>query len=487
LFRDLPSWKNDSWSEMIDTNIETSLLDEIESFCRRNGIAESTFGKRVVNDGKFVGRLRSGSGITTTTVKKVREYMSANKLQGKAQDSETAPLKASDKQSTNTKTSKGKDNSTDKEAFRFYDNRQKYLMFVNTCGEKWKVAERAGQELQHIHPRPPAVRIFDAGMGDGTVLTNLMRQMHQRFPTLPHYVVGKEISLEDVRLSMEKMPDRFSEHPATVMIATNLYYTEAPWLTPRSMAAAATLNWVEIPLRGNTAHEFHEQIADMQDEFAENWQVKSSAKTGNPLYVRPSVFVFYREDHKFLLDPIIPQPGNAKADYDLVIASQPYRARMPAEFKVQKVIAPLAKSLAPGGRLLGIHSCGGDPGLEIVKSVWPGENPFTTSRHDILRHLKQEIGKTHRDLNYNAYSDKRAIVRYDMHTLPSEVSGENSIGTSTLLAAWNAAVYVAQIEDERLEAVMHDPLYVDVTREVLAKHGGLWFYDESYVVSRRRT
>ena len=34
-----------------------------------------------------------------------------------------------------------------KRPFRFYDNRQKYLAFVNTCDEKWKVAERAAQEL----------------------------------------------------------------------------------------------------------------------------------------------------------------------------------------------------------------------------------------------------------------------------------------------------------------------------------------------------
>ena len=38
-----------------------------------------------------------------------------------------------------------------------------------------------------------------------------------------------------------------------------------------------------------------------------------------------------------------------------------------------------------------------------------------------------------------------------MHTLPSEIS--SSIGTSTLLAAWNAAIYVAQIEDDRLSDV----------------------------------
>ena len=35
-----------------------------------------------------------------------------------------------------------------------------------------------------------------------------------------------------------------------------------------------------------------------------------------------------------------------------------------------------------------------------------------------------------------------------MHTLPSEIG--DRIGTSTLFAAWNAAIYVNQIEDERL-------------------------------------
>lgn len=99
--------------------------------------------------------------------------------------------------------------------------------------------------------------------------------------------------------------------------------------------------------------------------------------------------------------------------------------------------------------------------------------------------MKQELGRTQRDLNYNAYADKRAIFRYDMHTLPSEVGGA-SIGTSTLLAAWNAATYVAQIEDDRLEQVILDGSYLGATREVLNHYGGLWFYDESYVVSRRR-
>ena len=126
---------------------------------------------------------------------------------------------------------------------------------------------------------------------------------------------------------------------------------------------------------------------------------------------------------------------------------------MPADFKVKKVLTPLARSLGPGGRLLCIQSHGGDPGLEIVRQIWPDEQPFQTDRHVLLKALKAEIGKSRRDLNYNAYTDRRAIFRYDMHTLPTEIEG-SSIGTSTLFAAWNAAIYVAQIEDARLEGVV---------------------------------
>ena len=61
-----------------------------------------------------------------------------------------------------------------------------------------------------------------------------------------------------------------------------------------------------------------------------------------------------------------------------------------------------------------------------------------------------------------------------------------AIGTSTLFAAWNAAIYVAQIEDERLSDVVKDGRYIDATAEVLRKHGGLWFNDETYVISRRQ-
>lgn len=463
------------------------LLETIAEFCRRKAMAESTFGRLSVNDGKFVSRLRDGARITPETLERVTQFMARHGMSAPVDPPELMPLVRVDgkpQAAPPPQPVAGDTNGNKTGNFRFFDNRQKYLLFVNTCSEKEVVAKRVGMELGNLHPEPPALRIFDAGLGDGTVLTRTMREMHRRFPTVPFYIVGKEISLEDVRLSLDKMADRFFEHPATVLVLTNMYYTEAPWLQPRSVAAASTLEWKSVALSGTTSNEFADQITELEPFLNKFWQAKHSAKTGNPLYERPTVLVIHREDYRFLLDDIVPRRGAVRADYDLVIASQPYRLRVPAEFKASKVIAPLSRALRPGGRLIGIHSCGRDPGLDIVRKVWPDENPFQHDRHDILRAVRTELGKDARHYNFNSYADARSVFRYEMHALPSEVS--SSIGTSTLFAAWNAAVYVNQIEDDRLNEAIGDRRYLDGTREVLQQHGGLWFNDESFVVSRKR-
>ncbi len=366
--------------------------------------------------------------------------------------------------------------------FRFYDNRQKYLAFVNTCNEKWQVAKRAALELGHLRPRPPALRVFDAGMGDGTVLSHTMRALHRQYPTLPFYVVGKEISLEDIRLSLEKLPDRLVEHPASVFVFTNLYYAEAPWLTPRDADKAKDINYRFVELDGHSAYEYGQQLGDMDEFLVDGWQATASRKTGNPLYVKPSVLVIYRRDQRFLLDSVIPRREPQPADFDLVLASQPWRARMDADFKVRYVLGPLTRALGPAGRLLAVHSIGNDPGLELVREIWPDEDPFQVNRHELLRKLDAMLGDAAAQFELGASPDDQAIFQFRMHTLPDEIA--ESIGTSTLYAAWNAAIYVAQIEDQRLEDALSGSAYLEATAKILHKHNGLWFNDESFVVSR---
>jgi hypothetical protein len=366
---------------------------------------------------------------------------------------------------------------------RFYDNRQKYLAFVNTCNEKWQVAKRAALELEHLRPKPPAVRVFDAGMGDGTVLSHTLRAMHQQYPTLPFYVVGKEISLEDVRLSLEKLPDRLVEHPASVFVFTNLNYSEAPWLAPRDEQKAKNINYRFVELTGSSAYEYGQQLGSMDNFLVDGWQATASEKTGNPLYVKPSVLVMYRKDQRFLLDSIIPKPEPQRADFDLVLASQPWRARMDADFKVKYVLGPLTKALGPCGRLLAVYSIGSDPGLELVREIWPDEDPFKVNRHELLRKLRDMLGAEADDFDFGASPDEHATFQFRMHTLPDEIAA--SIGTSTLFAAWNAAIYVGQIENQRLEAALGGSEYLEATAKILHKHNGLWFNDESFVVSRK--
>ena len=303
------------------------ILQEISEFCRSRGLAESTFGRRAVNDGKLASRLRNGGRITTDTLDRIRAFMARNSdgvpARRRVLFEPTPPGVLPVVKPAAPPVASGMSGEDPQRNFRFFDNRQKYLLFVNTCSEKWEVASRVGLELANIHPRPPAVRVFDAGVGDGTVLARVMRSMHDRFPTTPFYIVGKEISLEDIRLTLHKMADRFVEHPSTVLVLTNLAYAEAPWLAVKSLSAATSLVWKELAMDGNTAHSFEKQITDLEPFLAENWKARVSAKSGNPIYERPVILVIYRNDHRFLLDQIVPKPGGTVADYDLVIASQP--------------------------------------------------------------------------------------------------------------------------------------------------------------------
>ena len=445
------------------------LLDQVRAACATLKIAPTTFGRLSVNDGKLVQRLERGGRVTRATVERVHRFIEdrgaapAGSLRG------TIPGMEPEERPEHV--------------FRFFDNRQKYLMFVSTSSEKQVIADLALEELARAHPRPPAIRLFDAGAGDGTALARLMRGLHRQHPAAPVYAVAQEISMENVRLTLEKMHDRFQEHAPTVLAVTNLRYREAPWLAPaRPMPP---LVWHEVALTGTTAGEFEEQIAQLGPFLAEHWHARISARSGNPVYQQPVVLVIYRADQRFLIDPILPRQGAARADFDLALVSHAYRAQAPLGFKAGRVLAPLARALGPGGRLLGVQGHGRDPAMEIVRAIWPGEDPFADDRHAVLGAVRRALGPDATEFRFHALSDARAIVRYAMHLQPSDTDPpDGEIAASTLFAAWNAATYVAQIEDPRLTAAMAQEDYLDATRAALRRHQGLWFNDEVFVISR---
>ena len=93
-----------------------------------------------------------------------------------------------------------------------------------------------------------------------------------------------------------------------------------------------------VALTGSTSREFEEQVGELQPFLNENWKARVSEKTGNPIYERPVVLVLYREDHRFLLDPIIPHPGRAEASIGQKETKE--LAVMMDSFRALKVAAP---------------------------------------------------------------------------------------------------------------------------------------------------
>ncbi len=66
----------------------SALIKQIEAYCARHGIEETTFGLRAVNDGKLVTRLRGGRTINLKTYEKVAGF-----LKRKPARAATAPSK----------------------------------------------------------------------------------------------------------------------------------------------------------------------------------------------------------------------------------------------------------------------------------------------------------------------------------------------------------------------------------------------------------
>jgi hypothetical protein len=60
-------------------NENADLIARIEAHCRKAKIAESTFGRLTVNDGKLIARLRSGGTITLETYRQIEAALKARR------------------------------------------------------------------------------------------------------------------------------------------------------------------------------------------------------------------------------------------------------------------------------------------------------------------------------------------------------------------------------------------------------------------------
>src|SRR3954468_728414 len=92
------------------------LLSRVIAYCRDTRMAETTFGRRSVNDGKLVSRLRNGRTVSMRTADRVEAFI-ADYPVGGAPAPKAAPPPPP-RQSLPP--------LPPEQNFRFFDNRQKY-------------------------------------------------------------------------------------------------------------------------------------------------------------------------------------------------------------------------------------------------------------------------------------------------------------------------------------------------------------------------
>lgn len=461
-------------------NTTKALMEEIRAFCDAFGIAESTFGRHAVNDGKFVSRIEQGSWITEETAERVKAFMaSARKgevvLRGRPRRKKSEANAEKMEELISSETSVRTAGS-----FAYHEQRQRLHVFSNTTNEHWLLADRAAADMAGIAPSPEGFRMLYAPMDNGVALTRILRAQTARNPDLPILVVMKGRGLEDLRNTIGRLVDRLAEHPNCVFVVTNMRYDEAVDLTKCTKDNPADPVWRDVALDGSHSYDFQRQVSALFGELSKEWLVVSGDQ-GQPIYAVPSVAVIYRADARQKVQPIIPMAGDPALRYNYALLNQPYLHTHTMTFRTDYVLGPVADRLAPGGRLTVVQSLGQDPAHEIVKQVWPDQPLPTTSRHDIISAMRKHLGQ--QDFSFSGLTDTNALFRFDMHTLP--ISPDRPLGALSLNSAWNNAVYFAQVrEDLAQEAMQAGAGYLDATRDVIESHGGLWFINETFSITR---
>ncbi len=140
----------------------------------------------------------------------------------------------------------------------------------------------------------------------------------------------------------------------------------------------------------------------------------------------------------------------------------------------------MIRALKSKGKLLTIHASGKDPANEIISKIWPKEDPFPSLGNSIISYLKKNLDK---DLLSSLSFGEKRIIKCKLRALPTEISG--GIATSLVFSAWNASIYVNQMDDDKVMKVEKTKNYEKVVQNIVAKNKGLYFNNEIFVIEKK--
>ena len=283
------------------------LVAEIEDFCRRAGIAESTFGKQAVNDGKFVNRLRIGHSVTARTAEAVRKFIAERQeLQESKQDiggSVHSVVGRREKKPAVART-------------RSFFSPARHAALLQYTNESGRIAERVFGEVDQLEPTPPALRMHYARLDDGRVLDTSLKYVHHRYPKVPIVIVARELDYSNTLKALLRFSDRLHEHQEMILVLTNLPTAAATRLgdaDPALKTVAVQAEWLDFPIEGMDSFEMHSGMARIGVALQPYFRAMTHGdRKLQDRAVRYYVAVLYLKHMRFALDHLVPDgPADA--------------------------------------------------------------------------------------------------------------------------------------------------------------------------------
>ncbi|MFL2715276.1 MAG: hypothetical protein ACJ0FR_04200 [Gammaproteobacteria bacterium] len=360
---------------------------------------------------------------------------------------------------------------------RFFDDRLKYLSFIQNTSEKKAISLKLYPHIASLSQNKSYLRILDAGTGDGTIKSNVIKSFHKYHPYTSLLITGKEISYEDLKNTIEKMPDRFVEHPNLMVTMTNVKFSELGLVESSTKVQNKKIREFNLILKSNNSFDFHSQITSnkLGNFIKKNWGIEIDRKSRTS-YSNPCIIRIYREDNEKYLKQFI-KNDYKNNNYDLIIASQAYRAASSVKVKVNNVIGPLMRLLNNSGKLLVTHSSGGKSIQKILKMAFKDKEAFPNSAKDIIDYLKGNL------VNENKYTFARPVnYSFGFKKAPDQTVTE-LFGHNTD-AKWANIVYVGQIPDKDIQVLEKNTRLHNKVRKAIDNSGVIEFENEIFSIKK---
>ena len=363
---------------------------------------------------------------------------------------------------------------------RFFDDRLKYLSFIQNTGEKKAISEKIYSHIASLSQNKSYLRVLDAGTGDGTIFSNIVKSFHRFHPYTSLLITGKEVSYEDLKNTLDKTPDRFVEHPNLLITMSNVKFSELGSIESSNKIKDKRVKKFNLVLKSDNSYDFNSQIsgAKLGNFIKKNWGIEIDNR-GRTSYSSPCIIWIYREDNERHLKQFI---GNDYKNnkYDLIVASQAYRAASSVKVKVNNVIGPLMRLLNKSGKLLVTHSCGGESVQKILKLAFKDKEAFPNTAKDIIEYLKDNpFGENNifKFLNPISYYFK---FRKSPDQTVTELFGHN------IDAKWANILYVGQIPEKDILNVEANQRLHNKVKKAINNSGKIQFKNEIFSIVRQR-